>query len=105
YPKLTILASIRLCDETKGNYFGGGDQTRYMREGLIEVPNIELANVLCKCSMSLHKYFDYSFHPAFLLGMKNAVLQSQMSPILATEKILKAKEVFPHIIDRRETCL
>lgn len=105
YPKLTILSTIRLCDESKGNYYGGGDTTRHMREGLIEVPNIELAHILSELSLKMAKYYEYSFNGAFLLGMKNAITQSQMSPQIATEKIWKAKDVFPRVIDKRETCL
>lgn len=105
FPKLSILSTIRLCDDSKGNYYGGGDTTRMMREGEVTCPNIELGQLLAECSKKLSKYYAYAFDGPFMLGMKNAVQQSQMSPLLATEKIWKAKHVFPNAIEHRDTCL
>lgn len=106
YPCITTMCAIRLVHAEKINYFsGGGYHSQWMRNGETKAPNHALAMKIAELCRTLHKRYDYTFQPAFMLGMKNAIMSCMHGTDTAIEKIDGKRHCLPKVIEKGETCL
>lgn len=86
FPRVTYMAAVRLVsDNCDAGYTGGGNASLKLKSGEVNANDIDIAHKICSMARKMEPELVYAWAPAFLCGIKNALLRNGGDP----DKLLK----------------